>query len=224
MRIIYFGMRGILSKVPLLTLLKAGIEIEAVVVPAEHVAAEKLPLQLKPPPPPPSDLPLATPYVSENIIHLAWQHQVPVWAVGSLKKKKTQAWLKILNPDLICVVCFPYIFPKAVLGMPTHGCLNLHPSLLPKYRGPTPLYWILKNRERRTGVTLHFLDEGIDSGDIVYQTAFPISAQVTEPELTLHCAEAGAKLLLKAIQQVRRGPLPRHPQNEAEASYYPMPG
>ena len=127
------------------------------------------------------------------------------------------------QPDLICVVCFPYIFPETLLQLPRLGCLNLHPSLLPAYRGPTPLFWISRQAERQSGVTLHFLDEGLDSGDIVAQAAFDLPEGITELDLTARCAEQGARLLGDAIRQLEAGPLPRRPQPTNGASYFPAP-
>jgi methionyl-tRNA formyltransferase len=100
----------------------------------------------------------------------------------------------------------------------------LHPSLLPAYRGPAPLFWIARNDERTTGVTLHFLAEKLDSGDIIAQHSFERPEGGSEAELEQTCAQAGADLLLAAIQQLEQGrSLTRHPQPEAEATYQPWP-
>lgn len=223
-RIVFFGMTGLFSKLPFERLIEAGVNICAVVVPGERPGLKALPNQVKPPPSQPAEIPLLISYRQETIIHLAWQHDIPVWEVGKLRDKNTAALLKRLQPDLICVACFPYIFPSFLLNLPRYGCLNLHPSRLPAYRGPTPLFWICRQGEDQTGVTLHFLDEGVDSGDIVSQITFACPDGISELELTRRCASAGATLLVGAVQQLEKGPLPRRPQAEQESSYYPAPG
>jgi methionyl-tRNA formyltransferase len=144
--------------------------------------------------------------------------------VASLGDPQTLVLLGGFQPEMIVVVCFPYIFPPALLQLPPYGCLNLHPSLLPAYRGPAPLFWIARQDERQTGVTLHFLDEGIDSGDIVAQAAVDRPDGLSEAELEQRCAAEGARLLEAALRQLGQGqPLARRPQSQPEASYFPWP-
>ncbi len=166
-------------------------------------------------------LPLLPIEQQENIVQLAWRHNLPVWTVDTLNHVDVLTFLTDLNPDLICVVCFPYLFPKALLVLPPQGCLNIHPSLLPAYRGPDPLYWILQHGLDRTGVTLHFLDESLDTGDIVFQTAFDLPKGISEMALSDRCAIEGAALLAEAIRHLKNGSLPRQPQATKGASYYP---
>lgn len=221
MRVLFFGMSGVFSIAPLEALLANGVDLRAVVVPGANAA----PRRWVPPPPGPSDLPLLNPQVESNILHLAWAHEVPVWAVGPLKSPEALAWLAQFQPDLIVVACFSRILPPAWLALPTYGCLNLHPSPLPAYRGPAPLFWQARQGEPQTGVTLHFLDEGIDSGDIVAQAAFEWPEGIAEVALEQRCARAGAALLSQAVQRLRRGEaLPRRLQSETEASYFSWPG
>lgn len=223
-RVAFFGMTGQFSVPPLERLLAAGVDVCAVVVPAAQPQAAAVPRQVEPPPTSASDLPLVDAYIAPNIIHLAWQHNIPVWQVGSLANRPTLALLESLRPRLIAVACFTLIFPPALLQLPPHGCLNLHPSLLPAYRGPAPLFWMARNNAPKAGVTLHFLDEALDAGDIVAQTNVGRPDGITGAELEQCCAQAGAKLLLEAVQQLERGQsLPRYPQSEAGASYFPWP-
>jgi methionyl-tRNA formyltransferase len=218
-------MRGQFSRIPLEKLLPAKIDIAGVVVPASPAGAKDLPRRVAPGPAAFSDLPLVEPYLERSVVQLAWARQIPVWEVGALTQPATLALLAELQPELIIVACFSRIFPRALLGLPRFGCLNLHPSLLPAYRGPAPLFWIARHDERKTGISLHFLDEGIDSGDIVAQVAFEREDGLPEADLEQRCAAAGADLLVAAIRQLEAGaPLPRTPQPEAEASYFPWPG
>lgn len=222
-RLVYFGMTGLFSIPPLAALLEAGADPAAVIVPADQSARSPLPRQLEPPSGPPG-LRLLTPSLNETVVQLAWQHSIPVWAVGKPSEPDTLALLSELQPDLIAVVCFPYRFPPDLLALPRHGCLNLHPSKLPAYRGPTPLFWQVRHNERRIGVTLHFLNEALDQGEIIFQTEIALTAGMGEAELTIRAAAAGGALLVRAMQRLNGGQsLPRRPQSEAEASYFPPP-
>lgn len=224
MRVLFFGMTGQFSVPPLETLLGADVDVCGVVVPAAQVEAGQPPRRLEPPVAAVSDLPLVEPYIERTIIHLAWSGHVPVWEINTPADPFTLALLADFKPDIIAVACFPYIFPSELLQLPRHGCLNLHPSLLPAYRGPEPLFWIARHDERVTGVTLHFLDTGVDSGDIVAQSRFDRPDGLPGAALEQRCAAEGATLLLRAVQQLQHGPLAGHPQNEAKAGYFPRPG
>ena len=223
-KIIFFGMTGNFSISPLETLLAAGVNVCAVIVPAPAGKAAISPRQLKYRPPASSDLPLVNPQLERNILHLAWEHNVPVWEVGRPANPHTLQFLADMQPDVIAVACFPHIFPPALLDLPRHGCLNLHPSLLPTYRGPEPLFWIARNDERVSGITLHFLSRNVDSGDIVAQTRIERPDGISGAELEQQCAQEGAELLLTAVKQLEQGQsLARQPQLEADASYFPFP-
>jgi methionyl-tRNA formyltransferase len=221
--IIFFGMQAVFSLRPLQALLEAGADVMAVVIPADH-PTEPLPRRVELPPLASSDLPVINPYLNPTIVHLAWAHHIPVWQVGSLTYPPILTLLTDLQPDLIVVACFPYIFPPALLQLPPHGCLNLHPSLLPAYRGPAPLYWQAHFGERRTGLTLHFLDTGLDTGDIVWQVAFDWPEGRTLAEIEQRCAWEGARLLTEAVRRLAQGEaLPRRPQPQQGSSYFSFP-
>ncbi|MEW5960604.1 MAG: methionyl-tRNA formyltransferase [Chloroflexota bacterium] len=224
LRIVYFGMTGPFSAPPLEKLLTAGVEVSAVITPSMAAAADWLPRPLSPPPPPPADVPLVNPHLEPNMLHLAWRQHIPVWQVKRLSNPSTVELLAGLRPDLIVVACFSLIFPPALLQLPRYGCLNLHPALLPAYRGPAPLFWMARNDERQAGVTLHFLDEGVDTGDIVAQATLSWPAGISGAELERRCAEAGAGLLLAAVQRLAQGQaVPRRPQPRTGASYFRWP-
>lgn len=224
LRLIFFGMTGRLSLPPLAGLLAARTEVVAVITPARSPAPESRPRRLPAPPPAPSDLPLLNPYVEPNILHLSWSHCIPVWEVGKLTESPALELLASLQPDLLVVACFPYRLPQTVLQLPRFGSLNLHPALMPAYRGPAPQFWQARQGEVQTGVTLHFLDEGLDTGDIVAQTAWPWPDGLSEAELERLAAEAGAGLIVAAVEQLAHGQaLPRRAQPEAGSSYFPWP-
>lgn len=225
MRILYFGLTGRFSLPPLEALVTAGFKINAVILPAPHQVSETaLPRQIEPPQTRATDLPLLDPFLTPNIVHVAWQHQIPIWEVGRLASPKTLDLLASTRPDVIVVACFSRIFPKAVLDLPRFGCLNLHPSLLPAYRGPEPLFWIARNDERVSGVTLHFLDAGIDSGDIISQARIARPDGMSGADLEQQCALEGGRLLVAALQSLQAGnDLSRTSQVEADASYHAWP-
>ena len=213
-------MTGVFSLTPLENLIASRAEVVAVILPAAESGLRRL----EPISPPPSDLPILNPHFDYNIIHLAWRHNIPVWEVDNLAESQTFDLLASFQPDLMVVACFSHIFPPSLLQLPRYGCLNLHPSLLPAYRGPAPLFWMARHGQAQAGVTLHFLDEGIDSGDIISQTTFVWPEGRSEAIIEQRCAELGGQLLVEAVHNLRRqGTLPRRLQPEAEASYLPWP-
>lgn len=209
--LLYFGMTGQFSLPPLQLLLNNDVLPAAVIVPAAERQAPPQRLSESP--------------TGQNIIALALAAGVPVWAVGSLRQPAALALLRRLQPELVAVACFPHIFPAELLSLPKFGCLNLHPSLLPAYRGPEPLFWQAYFDERDTGVTLHLMSQQADAGDIVAQARVERPDGLSGAELERRCAVAGAELLFNAVRQLERGqPLPRTPQVESAASYFPFPG
>jgi methionyl-tRNA formyltransferase len=124
--------------------------------------------------------------------------------------------------DAGIVAAYGRILPPWMLEAPPYGCLNVHSSLLPKYRGAAPVNWAVARGERVTGVTIMQMDVGLDTGAILLQRATPIGDRETAPELTARLAEIGADLLAEALVKLARLDLPPTPQNEAEASYAPI--
>lgn len=218
MRILFFGMLGMLSRRPLSALLAAGIDLCGIVLPAESVPPFELvdngrsqtpiaPIRTQQP-----ALTFLTSSQNQSPLILAAQENVPAFAVRKLDAPETVAALAALQPDLICVSCFPHLLPSAILQMPRFGCLNVHPSLLPRFRGPAPLFWALRAGVPKTGVTVHFMDERFDTGDVALQRPFSLPDGITHAELEANLAQVGADLLVEAIQRLANGRLPHHPQ------------
>jgi methionyl-tRNA formyltransferase len=157
-----------------------------------------------------------------SVVHLAWEREIPVLEVGRLREPECWAALESYRPDVLCVACFPQILPQPVLEWPRFGCLNLHPSLLPAYRGPAPLFWMFRNGEERAGVTIHRMDAGVDTGDILFQEAFAIPEGIGGDELERECARRGARLMVEAVRRLPSGTVPRRPQPEG-GSYFSWP-
>lgn len=146
---------------------------------------------------------------------------IPVFQPARIRLDGADA-LRNLHPDLCVTAAFGQILSEDNLSVPALGTVNVHASLLPKYRGSAPISWALINGEKTTGVTTMLTDKGLDTGDILLQTAVPVPAGITAGELTDILAEAGAELLTETVAQIEKGICPRQKQNEAEMSYYPM--
>ena len=131
--------------------------------------------------------------------------------------------VRLLGVQLIVVANFSRILQRALLETPDLGCINVHPSLLPRYRGPEPFYWVLANREKTTGVTLHYMDEAIDSGDIILQRELEIRPKETETTLLHRSAAVAAELLHEAIPLLQARRAPRIRQDQTVATYYSFP-
>jgi methionyl-tRNA formyltransferase len=165
---------------------------------------------------------LPTPQVTSPLA-LAAANDVPAFAVRRLAASETIKVLTELLPDVICVSCFLHRLPPAILNLPPLGCLNVHPSLLPRFRGPAPLFWALRAGVAETGVAIHFMDEGFDTGDVALQRPFPLPDGATHAELETSLAQLGGELLVEALQKLAAGTLPRQPQPPGFSSD-PWPG
>ena len=128
------------------------------------------------------------------------------------------AQLRYLNPDLIVVAAYGQILPKAILDLPRYGCLNLHTSLLPKYRGASPIHSAIAAGEKESGVTIMWMDEGLDTGDILLQEAVTLRRHETAQTLHDRLAKIGANLLLKSLPLVETGNAPRIKQDKNKAT------
>lgn len=153
---------------------------------------------------------------------VAMQHNLPVYQPEKVRQWSFISRLKHLAPDVIVVAAFGQLLPQTVLDIPPCGTINLHPSVLPKYRGAAPIQWALINGETETGVTLMLLDAGEDTGDIICMERISIGAEDTAATLTEQLAELGAKQLVRVLSDMREGaPPPAISQNHAEATHAP---
>ena len=122
--------------------------------------------------------------------------------------------MKSLNPDVICVVAYGKILPKEILDIPKYGCINVHGSLLPKYRGAAPIQWAVINGERQTGITTMYMDVGMDTGDIILKEVVDIGEDETTGELWERLSKIGGKLLVNTLKLIESGNAPREKQPE----------
>jgi methionyl-tRNA formyltransferase len=143
---------------------------------------------------------------------------LPVYQPTSLRSARVQTELAALHPDVIVVAAYGKFLPTEVLHTPPHGCLNLHPSLLPRYRGPSPVVTAILERESVTGITLMLLNEGMDTGSLIAQRTHPISSKDTAETLTATLFQLGAELLLENLGPWVSGQLQPQPQDETKAT------
>ncbi|HEX9135075.1 MAG TPA: methionyl-tRNA formyltransferase [Ktedonobacteraceae bacterium] len=226
-RILFLGMQGNFSHPPLKALLEAGIEVCAIVIPAEKALKGDLDLpaiqRREQSLPSRSMLPVLQSTLHTSILQLAWERHIPVWEVRQLSAPETISAFAAYQPDVICVACFSKRIPRAILDIPRLGCLNVHPSLLPTNRGPEPLFWTFREGDQQTGVTIHLMDDGMDTGPIVAQEAVEVPDGIGYAQLEAQCAELGGKLLSRSVWDLYNGVAVPEPQDETRSSYHAIP-
>jgi len=153
---------------------------------------------------------------------LALQHDLPVYQPENFREDETVEQLRQLKPDVVAVVAYGRILPQRVLDIPTKGCINIHASLLPKYRGSAPYQWAVLNGEKESGVTAMYLCREMDAGDMIDTAVTPIGPDETAGELLDRLAVLGAELLVKTLNRMAAGDVERTPQEHALATYAPM--
>lgn len=153
---------------------------------------------------------------------LAEKNGIPVYQPLKVRDPSFVDIIRELKPDVIVVVAFGQILPKALLEIPTHGCVNVHASLLPRYRGAAPLNWCIINGETETGVTTMLMDVGLDTGDMLLVRKTPLDQNENIVSLHDRMAAMGADLLVETLDRLAAGDLVPQPQNDADSCYAPM--
>lgn len=151
----------------------------------------------------------------------AMKHGIPVLQPEKLRRPEAVEAIRALQPDLIVTAAYGQILPKSVLDLPRHGCINIHASLLPKYRGGAPIHHAIMNGETVTGVTIMYMAEGLDTGDMISKVEVPIEATDNTGTMFEKLSVAGAELLRKTLPDLIAGKIAPVPQNDAEATYAP---
>ncbi len=147
------------------------------------------------------------------------EHQVPVFQPPKLRVPEVLEQLKTWQPDLIVIAAYGKILPKTILDLPLHGCINVHASLLPKYRGAAPIQWAIADGETETGITIMQVSQQMDAGDILLQKAALITQSETGGSLHTKLARLGAEALREALVLFKHGTLIARPQDEAQVTY-----
>lgn len=160
--------------------------------------------------------------VASPVKMFAQEKGIKVYQPAKLRKNQEIIdEIKKLKPDLICVVAYGKILPKEILDIPRFGCINVHGSLLPKYRGAAPIQWAILNGDRTTGITTMYMDENMDTGDMILKQEVEIGENETTGELWNKLSKLGGKLLVETIKQIENGTAPRVKQ-EGDFSLAPM--
>ena len=161
--------------------------------------------------------------VASPVKEIALEAGIPVFQPENFREEQTVQQLRDLKPDVCAVVAYGRILPQKVLDVPTFGCINIHASLLPKYRGSAPYQWAVLDGRKETGVTAMYLCREMDAGDIIDVSKTPIGENETAGELLDRLAVLGADLLSKTLSRFEKeGKLPAVPQNPDEVCYAPM--
>lgn len=150
------------------------------------------------------------------------EHNIDFFAPESLKDGEFEEILEKYAPEMIVVAAYGKILPKYILDYPKHGCVNVHASLLPKYRGASPIQQALRDGCEYTGVTTMYMAQGLDTGDILEQKSIKIGENETAEELFDRLAELGGELILQTVENAENNNLTRTAQNESESSYAPI--
>ena len=202
MRILFMGTPDIAAR-SLAALLEAGHTVVGVFTRADKPVGRKQVLTAPP------------------VKKLAVEHGIPVWQPATLRDGEAEKVFRALQPDLVVVVAYGRILPPELLHIAPLGCINLHVSLLPKYRGSAPIQWAVLNGDTRTGVTIMQLDEGCDTGDILMVEPVEIGPETTSGELFDQVSAVGAETLVRAVEDLAAGRLTPRPQDEAMATKAP---
>ena len=152
----------------------------------------------------------------------ALAHGIPVYQPLTAKDAETQALVESLHPELTVVVAYGQILPQKLLDVPKFGSVNVHASLLPKYRGAAPIQWAVLDGEAETGVSLMYMTSRLDAGDVIATVRTAIGAEETAPELWDRLAKLGGELLVATIPHLQDGTASRTPQDESVFTYAPM--
>ncbi len=159
--------------------------------------------------------------VISPVKEFALQHGLNPLQPEKAKEEAFQKALRDLQPDLMVVVAYGQILPKSILNIPKYGAVNVHASLLPKYRGAAPIAWAILNGENVTGVTTMVMDEGMDTGDILLQAEVPVGSDDTCQILHDRLASLGTRLLIETLERMKQGNIQPIPQDPSKATYAP---
>jgi methionyl-tRNA formyltransferase len=147
---------------------------------------------------------------------------IPVHQPEKIRSPESQEFLQRIAPDCVVIIAYGQIIPVRLLPIPKHGWINLHASLLPKYRGAAPIHWAVVNGETKSGLTTMRIDAGMDTGDMLLQTEIAIGPSETTPELATRMAEAGAPLMVATLRGTAAGTLSPRAQDHTQATYAPL--
>lgn len=200
MKIVYMGTPDF-AVAPLEAILRAGYEVTAVVTQPDKQKGRGKEVAMSP------------------VKECALKHGIPVFQPDKIKEKDNVEQLRTYEADIFVVAAFGQILSEEILHMPKYGCINIHASLLPSYRGAAPIQWSILNGEKETGVTIQQMAKGVDTGDILSRVIVPIAEKETGESLFDKLMQAGAELLVETLPQIEQGTIVPVKQNEELATY-----
>lgn len=203
MRIVYMGTPDF-AVAALEAILEAGHEVVAVVTQPDKPKGRSKELQISP------------------VKACAVKHEIPVFQPVKIREKESVEQLRAYRADMFVVAAFGQILTEEILNMPKYGCINIHASLLPDYRGAAPIQWAIIRGEKKSGVTIMQMDKGIDTGDMLFKREVEIASDDTADTLHDKLATAGAELIKEAIPLIERGEVSPVKQGEAKTFYAGM--
>lgn len=202
MKIVYMGTPDF-AVAPLEALIQAGHQISAVVTQPDKQKGRGKEVQMTP------------------VKECALKYGIPVFQPVKIKEKEAVEKLREYPADLFVIAAFGQILSEEILNMPRFGCINIHASLLPAYRGAAPIQWVILNGEKKTGVTIMQMEKGLDTGDMLLKAEVDIDSGETGESLHDKLMEIGAKLIVEAIPKLERGELVPEKQDDSLSSYAP---
>jgi len=211
MRVVFFGSGGVFSRVLLDTLVKRQAVLAVVAPRASGRGLERLA----------KDALIGA--LGRDFRGLVRRLRLPLIPYRSDALDEVAAALEPLHSDLFCIGSFPYVLPTPVLRLPRLGTVNLHPSLLPKHRGSDPVFWTFAGNDLETGATLHWVDEGVDTGNVIAQTRVAVERGTLGSVLTERLAREAAELLVRTLPAIEERAAPGFPQDETLATREPVP-
>ena len=211
LNLLLFGSESDFTSIVLQGLVEAGVSVRAVAI---HRARGPHSAH------PPGELPLVH---AGEVGAVASAHDIPMLALDAMPEEGALDEAARLRPDLLAIACFPRILGERWLTLAPHGAFNLHPSRLPAYRGPSPLFWQFRNGEERMGVTLHRAVAEVDAGPVLEIDEMPVAAGVSASEVNAALARRGAALLVRAVRRFGSGVLRESAQDEARATWFGWP-
>jgi len=230
LEVLFLGSNCDYSRILLESMIDARLKIVAVWLAGQNLPGLATGTTIKPLLPPdaaiadndPNSFPVTSTFVQKNILQTTWDNALPLYGIQRVKAQETAHILRSLAPSLAIVACFPRLIPPSLLTVPRHGFLNVHPSMLPSYRGPAPLFWQFRAGEQHTGITVHWMDSMFDTGAIAAQRIVPLPDGILESDATQVMARAGGRILADVMHHITNGELPYHKQPPG-GSYQPWP-
>jgi len=213
-RVVFFGTNSVLTHAVMEVLVGRGVNIVAVVIPGSRPDTELESI---------GGIPIVQNTNYSTAEKLALERHIPINYVQDSNLKQLSFELKKYQPDYLLVACFPFKLPPSVWQLPKIAALNLHPSMLPAYRGPQPIFWQLKNGEVKTGITLHLLNDEFDAGDVVIQSEVALRPGMRGRAIETKLGEFGARLFLEALRLYQLNNVNIQPQGWVQATYMPEP-